>query len=536
MESLEDRLLKITHDITNLNVRKNLIEEIESNENLYRKEESFRRFEIYRDRQEKYILQKLASDVSVESVRDMRTFTSINLTKKMIHEQASLYLREPTREFTDLNDAQIKNMLAHYKYSRANVEYKNSNRMYKLHDQCAIKYIPKDGFIDIDVLQPHHYDVVPSKVGPEKGEIYIISSFNRDRVANDNDYRNYRNSHENRFFGSNNSNEDIADADDWKSENKIYYWWNALYNFKTNSAGLVLDPNTLEPMKSVNYDDLENPISELNFVDVACEKDFEFWVRSGDSVTEFNVDFGVVLSDAVNINKNQGFAIPIITSVEAPRNLKVGSDRAIWLKIDPNDEAAQRPSFDFATPNPDLAGTLKMTEDLLKYFLVSKSINVNDMLQGSANATSGIDRLLMMIEKFEASQDDIDLYRNVEQQGYEKMVKWHNVMREVQDGLSVKVDGPAIPDDSEVMVNYGGPDMVQSKKEHLDWIEQQMNIGLMSSVEAIEALREVDEESAKNILSKISEVERMDLNGMQQVNREIAEGVDIDELQSDEEG
>jgi len=426
----------ITYDITDLSLRQKLIEEIEGEENIYRKQKSYMSFEIYRDRQEKYILQKLAYDTSLSSVRDMRTFTSINLTKKMIHELASIYLREPHREFTLLNELQEETMEAHYKYARANVEYKQGNRMYKLHDQCAMRYLPKDGFIGIDTLQPHHYDVVPNQYDPRKGEVYIISSFDKDRVnLENNDIKSLRGQPYSEFLGSDYINQKIGDADDWKKSNKIYYWWSPLYNFATNAKGQVLDKDTKRPMNSVDFNQYLNPIGELPFVDVACEKSFEFWVRSGNCISEFNVDYGVILSDIVNINKNQGFAIPVITSVEEPKNLKIGPDRAIWLKVDPNDEQAQRPEFQFINPNPDLQGSLQMSEDLLKYFLVSRSINIKDMLQGTATASSGIERLLMMIEKFEASQDDIDLFRAVEQSGYEKIIKWHNLYRDVTGGF-----------------------------------------------------------------------------------------------------
>ena len=528
--------MEATYDITDINVRKQIIKEIEGQENLRRKEESYRNFEIYRDRQAKYILDRLAGETSAASIRDMRTVTSINLTKKMIHELASIYKYEAERDFTDLNDLQKQTMLAHYKYSRADVEFKQSNRMYKLHEQCALKIVPKNGFLSYDVLQPHHYDCVPSKLDPEHGEIYIISSFDRSRVVNQNDFRELeaQNAYENRTFMSDGVNQKIGDQDDWDMKNKPYYWWSAEYNFKTNGKGEIID-DKMKPLPEVDFEQYKNQIETLPFVDIATEKDYEYWVRAGGSITDFNIDFGVQLSDNVNINRLQGFSQAVITSVEKPKDIYVGPHSVIWLKVDPKDETAQRPEFQFVTPSPDLNASMGLSEGLLKYFLVSKSINIKGMLEGTANATSGIERLLMMIEKFEASQDDLDLFRMTEQSAYEIMVKWHNVFNQVRDGLNKKVQGPQIPEDSEVQVKFGRPDLLQSKQDKVDGLIKELDAGLLTPVEALMELREVDEATAEKIYKKIKKFEMMDVNQLQQAAVDMGMDSPDDELQSDEE-
>lgn len=508
--------MDVSIDVANQIQRKKIIEEIEAPENKYRKEESYRRFEIYRERQRKYIMQRLAGETSVKSVRDMRTITSINLTRKMIHEMASIYKYAPNREYTDLSEQQTEVMDSHYKYSKANINYKQSNRMFKLHEQCAIKIMPKHGFINMKVLQPHHYDVVPNMYDPEKPEIYVISSFDRQRIFTENEFENVKSRRfENRMYTSDGVNQKIGDPDDWRDQRRIYYWWTPQYNFATDEAGNVLDDETKMPVSQPDLDaDFINPIGRLPFVDVAIEKDDEFWVRSGSSITEFNVDFGVQLSDNVNINRLQGFSQAVITSVEQPKDILVGPHSCLWLKADPNDDAAQRPSFQFVTPSPDLSSSLQMSEDLLRYFLASKSINLKAITEGQMTAASGLEKLLQMIEKFEASQDDIDLYKWVEQDAYEIMLKWHNVFRQTTDGFDPKVDGPSMPEESEVMVQFSKPQMIQTKKEKLDHIIRQLDNGLITQIEAIEELREVDEEKAEEIYQKIKQFENQDMSAM----------------------
>lgn len=519
--------MDITYDITDIELRKKIIKEIESDENLRRKEESFRRSEIYKKRQAKYILERLAADLGVESARDMRTFTSINLTQKMIHELASIYKYEPWREFSLLNETQLDVVRSHYKYSHTDVNLKKSNRMYKLHEQCALKCVPKNGFLKQEVLQPHHYDVIPNKMDQEKAEIYVVSAFDRSRI-NNSYLTSRRDEYENRTFMSDGVNQKIGDNDDWNLKPKIYYWWNSLYNFATNQKGEVLDSESMMPLASVDFNQFVNPIQRLPFVDIASDKDFEYWVRSGSSVTEFNIDFGTILSDNVNINKNQGFSQAVITSVEAPKNIRVGPDRVMWLKINKNAESPQVPKFEFVTPSPDMQGSLETTRDLLKYFLVGESINIKQILEGSSgNAASGIDHLLSMIEKFEASQDDFSLFYKVEQELYEIMILWHNAFRKTSDGLNKKVDGPEIPEMSEVNVKFGGPTQILSQTEKLDFVSRQLELGLMTPVEAIEELREVDEDVAEKIYEKIKSFDGMDMNQLVQENNDINQQMDI---------
>ena len=171
----------MTVDITDPGVRQKIIEEIGSDENLERKEESFARFEVYRERQSKYIYGQLQRELggSRNDLETMRTVTSINFTRKMISELASIYKYEPMRTFDGLTEAQEDLIHLHYQHNRANVKLKKSNRLYKLHEQGAIQTIPKDGMVDFRVLQPHHYDVVPAEDDQERGEVYIVSNFDR---------------------------------------------------------------------------------------------------------------------------------------------------------------------------------------------------------------------------------------------------------------------------------------------------------------------------------------------------------------------
>ena len=82
-------------DLLNQAVRQQIIEETVTDENKNRKKESLRRFEIFKSRQALYIQAKLQEEFSEQTVREMRKVMSINLTPRVIGEQASIYKNSP---------------------------------------------------------------------------------------------------------------------------------------------------------------------------------------------------------------------------------------------------------------------------------------------------------------------------------------------------------------------------------------------------------------------------------------------------------
>jgi len=79
--------------------RKNVIDEILGDENRRRKEDAKTRFEVYRDRQERFVLEKLREMFDPTTVKEMRKITSINFTKRIVNEKASIYKDPPERLF-----------------------------------------------------------------------------------------------------------------------------------------------------------------------------------------------------------------------------------------------------------------------------------------------------------------------------------------------------------------------------------------------------------------------------------------------------
>lgn len=490
-------------DVLSFEYRKQIIDEILGPENKERKAESLRRFEVYAQRQRDLILEKLQSEFSARTVKEMRTITSINLTQRIINEKASVYKQKACRTFNaerDLTESELIQIDNIYKFSWADVKFKKSNKFYKLMDQCAIQVLPVDGVIDMRVLAPHHYDVIPSETDPQKADAYIVSYFDKTEYLKD--------------FSSGGTfkdqvNQQIGDPDDYKRKQMRFIWWTNVHHFETDGHGFVIQGG--QRVMTPSFDSMLNPIQKLPFVDVAYMKDFEFWLRYGSGVVDFDLDFSVILSDTANINKLQGYAQAVIASEKPPQDMIIGPNAILHLPLDPNKEV--QPSFSFASPNPDMAASLNLLETYLTLFLTSQGIDPKT-ISGRPDAktfSSGIERLLSNIEKFEATRDDFDLFELVEKKTFELFKAWSNVFQGVTSPnpdtmtmpLIPELQMSTIPEDTMVNVTFHKPEIVQTKTEKEDSTIKLMDAGLVSRLEAIMELRGVDKDTASKVLEEI---------------------------------
>ena len=484
---------------------KSIITEIESDQNKRRKAEHAKRHDVYNDHQRPHVLTALMNEFSPRTVQEMRTCTSVNLARRMVDEMASVYKRAPERtveleaqagEETEQQKALKDGILHLYDACRVNVAMKRANQKYKLHDQCAIQVIPKEGKIVLRVLAPHQYDVIPDAENPEVAAAYVISTYDRGQLD---DQTTGAQDIQGSGIGSKNEVADkagnaiIADSQDYLGPQKRYIIWTAEQVITADARGNVIQV-------------VPNPIMALPFIDVAHWKDFEFWVRRGSGVVEFAIDFSVVLSDTVNTNRLQSYAQAVITAEKAPEAMTVGPQHVLFLPLDPS-RPEMKPSFEFVNPNPDMKSSLELQDRLLNYFMSSRGIDPKAISSDgkTQSYTSGLERLLAMIERFEASQDDLDLFQGVEWQLYLLLRAWYNAIRGTTL-LNPDYDFGEWPEDAVVVTKFCQPQMLQTESEREQSVVYRLDNGLISRVEAIMQLRGVSKEEAEKVLQEIDTV------------------------------
>jgi hypothetical protein len=487
-------------DLLDKGVRAQVLSDINQEDNHNRKRDQQKRYDVYHGRQDVYILERLRKEFSQKTVDEMRKILSINLAKRIIDEKSSVYTREPERTFytksgADLTDAQTEQLEALYRFNNVDTALALTNVAKNRHDQCALMCVPdKMGGFKVRAVSPIHYDVIPSNKDPEKAYAYIISVWDKDLRGTVRSGQGEP-TQLNQYKGNDRTNQSIADDDDARALHQRFVVWTAKEHFIMNGGG------------KIQGEIMPNPIKMLPFIDVApAEKDFQFFVRRGSNTIDFSLDYGMLLSDNANVIRLQSYSQAVISSEKLPTNMTVGPNHILHLKLDPN-RPELSPRFEFVTPNPDLAGTQSFMESMLNLHLTSEGQDpsILSTTNSGQKFNSGLDRLLSMISKFEATRDDFALFRKVEDQLVRIMGAWSNEYQNVVgDGeLDSDLKIATLPDDVMVDVKFSEPEAIQTRAEQEDSIIKLIGEGLMSRLEAVMELRGVNEDEAKRILEDI---------------------------------
>lgn len=474
-------------DVLDIGFRKQIITDIDSDENRQRKKESLRRFEVYKDRQEEFVIEKLRGEFNQTTIKDMRKVLSINMCKRVVNEQSTIYNKEPNRTFSDASDNEKDQLMALYEEANVNLKLRKTNRWFKLFGQTILQVIPRRGIVDLRCYAPHQIDKIDDDLDPELAFGYIIN------VMDKSEFLHRESSNRGKV---DNFDQTIGDADDYMKKRQRFVWWTDQFNFVTDGEAKIIGDET----------QIVNPLGKLPFIDVASEmeKDFEFWIRSGSSECEFSLEMSVMLSDLSNIIKLQGYAQAIVTGEELPENIVVGPNHILRLPISSTTQIA--PSFEFASPNADINGSIDAIEMYVRFFLTSRGLDPKTVSGKAEDSrfSSGIERLLSMIDRFEASRQDFDIFSQVEQKIFNLMRGWSNLMQNT-DALNEDLKGGQISDNVELEVMFSSPEVIKTQSESEESVIRRMREGLMTKVEAIAELRNMDEDNAREVLEKINE-------------------------------
>ena len=155
----------LENQVLDQDYRLSVIEEINSIENIRRKNESYLKYQIYRDKIKKQIEKNLLNELDPSTVEEMKNrISSINIFKKMVQKKARVYKDSPKRESIDNNQDWIDSMVD---VLNLNTTMKKVNRYVEAFRNCLVYVKPyKDHSFDskwaymLDVLAPHKFDVL----------------------------------------------------------------------------------------------------------------------------------------------------------------------------------------------------------------------------------------------------------------------------------------------------------------------------------------------------------------------------------------
>lgn len=499
-------------NILNKSERIKILGAINSEENNDRKAISLKQSEIFNDRLFQYVKEDLLRHFDIETVEEMPVVSFINFLRRIVTQEASIYKGEPIRIFKENNNAmpEEKQMALEklYRKMRANVKLKKSNQKYKLQDQNHIMIVPVNGKLMVRTLYSHQIDAIPDPQNPEVAKGYIISAFDKERYI---DYQKQQNATGNTLRSQSGvqagANIDMpsADKEDYKKALSMYVYWDKEYNFMFNGKGAIIDPVTREEITNPTEEDVISPIPGIiPIIDVSMDKDFEYFVRPGLATTDFATQYNAAMSDVWHISRMQGYSIGVFKGPDGlmPQHLRLGPNLLLHLKTDPNSGlSAGEVDFQFVSPTPDIAATLQLLETMLMNFMSSRGLDPKEMAsEGTKSFNSALERMLAMIEEFEASKDDFDLYQDVEHQFFEIIKAWIiNASDQLDEEYQIQLQESA-----SVKVEFHEPQMVQTEQEKIDYWQNRVDAGFASRVEAI---MDIDGCSRKDALKKIEDMD-----------------------------
>jgi hypothetical protein len=467
--------------LESIEYRQGIIAHINGQENLERKSSSLEDTEVYSGNIYPYVYKKFEKIYKSETLNEIPIVSTINISEKVINSTASIYKDAPVRAFSDLSEDQMEKMDKIYNDMWLDTKMLSANRYFKLQKQTHVMVIPKAGKLHARVIKQHQLDVVPFSNDPEAGEVYILTGFDKSLSTLKNDQ-------------GNGIDEEIADADDYKASVTRHVVWSKNYHFVMNGRGEILT------------EDIINPIGIIPIVEIAEDKDLEYFIQFVNNDTKFTVEYNEALSNQSLVVKMQGFSQAVMLAPEElmPQSVTVGPTKI--LKIITNGNIEGDTDFKFVNPNSDLAGVQSHTESLLSQYLSSKGLDANAITGNASSNThaSGVSKLLAMVERFEASKDDLARFEQAEKSLYNVIKGWVNNASSILDSKYVMGN---INENSELSVVYKEPTAVQTEAEQLDVIERKIDLGLISRVEAIAKDRNITVQEAQEILDGFEQTE-----------------------------
>jgi hypothetical protein len=491
-------------DILDQGIRARIIAEIELGENQTRKDESFKRYEIYKDSLKKYIRLELLKEFDESTVKEMEgRISNINLYKKTVNKKARVYQVAPNRNVTQGNEETFKELID---FINLDTSMKKGNRYSEAFRNALVFARPYKDFkepekyaYELRILPPHMFDIVEDNERPEFPRVVILSEYDTDN--------------------GNGSDELIADLDE--KDKKNYIFWSTKYHFTTDEKGTIISES------------IENPIQTLPFVSLNKDQDGRYWSMGGEDLIDGTLLTNVLLTDLYFIAKVQGMGIFYLFGKGVPKTLKVGTNRGITMELE---EGSPTPQIGFANSSPPLDSHMSLIEQYVAFLLTTNDLGVNAVsskLDGRS-AISGVQELIQNSEPMNAIEDDQECFRDTEPMVVNLITKWHNYYYDKSALIAELMEMGKLPE-FDYTIQFAVPQQYKTEDQKLGSLKIKKELGIADAVSImLEMHPEMSEEQAieeirKQMERKLEASNRMLLGGEDE--QEGGEGNEDSELE-----
>lgn len=475
-------------DLNNLLERKQLIKSLKSMENIERKNQSLKDYEIYNDRLLYFVREQLISELGERTVAEMPVVAVLNIAKRIVKSQATIYSHDPKRAIEGASEKDIEVVESLYCDSSFNTQLQKANVYFKLRGQTFVHVYPKDGTIKLRVLQGHHIDVIPRDDDPEKAFAYIISSYDKSK-----------------YIRADGVNQTIADTEDYKASLERYHVITDMIDFIMDGRGNIVS-------EIVNHN-----LGMLPIVDIAKDKDFEFYTRLGQALSDFTILYNAAWSDQLYTKRFQGHAIGVLKgdSNKMPESISTGPAKLLFLPTDPKNPNSTL-DLSFVSPDAKLEESQNVIKNLLADFLMTLGVDskkVSNALNGSTSYSSAIERLLAMIDEFEATREDFGMFEKAEKEIFE-IVKRLLVNLTGSQFLLSKYSVSNKLLNAEMSAVFHKPEMIETTSEKIANAKAKLELGITDRVQILMDLDEISQEEAEKRIAEIDERKQAQLRSM----------------------
>ena len=471
-----------------------IISEVQGAAEVDRRAMAKRRMDIYRDGGKAFLIEKILREFGQDALSEMR-LTPINLLKKIVDKRAGVYKRPPTRKASVDKDQAL---VDHYVEEMAfNVLMQKANKYLCLLSNSVLYIRPHEGCLKADVLPNYLYSIVPDPYEPTEPETFILSAFAQEGIVSPQTApisatgaQSFSEQKYTKPAG------DIVASQEQSTDPSAaqYIFWNEHEHFTTDSNGSKYFNPTLDDTQ------FDNPIGKCPLINIARDRDTDVWATQGEDMVDLTIALQMGWTDVMTIAKHQGFSILTITSEDQPKDMRLGVNRAVWLKANPN---GPQPSIGYVQGNSPLAQYKELLTELLGLLLTTNNMDPGAI--GGANKpqnyTSGFHALLAMADSLEAIEADKPLMLDVEKEAWELIAAWHNWMF---DNQMLEPEIAALGKFSEgfsLVIQFADVKPLESEDERINRIKTLLDMGLITKIDAIKRLHldMTDEQAAEKL-------------------------------------
>lgn len=510
--------------LLNVEVRKEIIKEIQSTSNIARKVEAKKRHEVYKDNTIKFVLEKLENEgLRPNTVQLMKNRASnISICRKVISKLSRSYQNGVIREVAGGDETMGTKISLLSLLLDFNSNMKKCDRLLHLQKNCMPWFVPEEYepgkfVIKFKVFSPEQYDAIPSARDPECPIAIVLSEF-----INPEDGTKFRTGR-NQVDGI-----DATVRSEWQKElvaqgSKVqtastqaetYIFWGNKYHFTCDKEGALIMP--------MSPPDLLNPIGEIPGEALAKDRDGKFWAGGGEDLADGSILINTMITDMNAIMFMQGWGQMVVTAQKGtvPEVLEGGPHNAMVFTYD-GKAGEQEPKLTIVNSNPPIDMWMKSIEQTTALLLSTNNLSPSSVAAklDPSQMPSGI---AMLIEKSDSTEDVKDSQGNfskAERKLWKKYAKWHNIYyssRELDPEFAV---AGQLPENLEVSTKFNPGSEVISEADKLGNMKLKKDLGIvrevdlimednpgMSEEEAMKKLLEIKKERLESQVSAASKV------------------------------